>query len=470
MSVDSVMKLIKDSGAKYVDLRFTDTKGKEQHLGWPVSNFTEKIFESGVMFDGSSIAGWQPINKSDMKLELDPNTAIIDPFMQETTVLIRCNILEPTSGTHYEKDPRSIGRKAEEYLRSTGVAEKAYFGPEAEFFVFDGIRWGNQMERAFYEIQSLEGAWSSENSFEDGPNLGHRPAVKGGYFPVPPVDSMHDLRTAMCQAMTDMGIEVEKHHHEVGTAGQAEIGTRYDTLVNQGDAVQIYKYCVHNVARVHGLTATFMPKPLVGDNGSGMHVHQSLIRDGKTLFAGDKYGGLLSQEALYYIGGIFKHAKAVNAFTNPTTNSYKRLVPGYEAPVLLQYSAYNRSASCRIPFAPEAARRLEVRFPDPSANPYLAFAAMLMAGLDGILNKIDPGEAAEEDLYELSAEEESKIPHVCASLNEALDALDGDRDFLKMGGVFTDAAIDSYIELKMEEVDALRLATHPLEFELYYSV
>ena len=469
MSVDSVMKLIKDNDARFVDLRFTDTYGKEQHLGWPVSNFDEKLFEDGVMFDGSSIAGWQPINDSDMALKLDPETAVLDPFMQETTVIVRCNIAVPTTGELYEKDPRSIGAKAEEYLTSTGIADEVYFGPEAEFFVFDGVRWSNKIDSAFYEVHSTEGAWSSGADFDEGPNLGHRPSIKGGYFPVPPVDSMHDLRSAMCQAMADMGLIVEKHHHEVATGGQAEIGVRFGTLVNQGDATQIYKYCVHNVAHIHGMTATFMPKPLVGDNGSGMHVHQSLSRDGKSVFFGDKYGGL-SQEALYYIGGVFKHAKALNAFTNPTTNSYKRLVPGFEAPVLLAYSAYNRSASCRIPFSPDSARRVEVRFPDPSANPYLAFAAMLMAGLDGIQNKIDPGESAEIDLYELSAEEEKKIPHVAASLDEALDALDANRDFLKAGDVFTDNAIDSFIELKMDEVDAMRLATHPLEFEMYYSV
>ncbi len=469
MSVENAMKAIKDSGAKFVDLRFTDTRGKEQHLSMAAAEFNESAFESGIMFDGSSIAGWRPIDESDMALRPDPSTAMLDPFAQETTMLIRCNVFEPVSEEFYDKCPRSIGRKAEDYLTSTGIADTAFFGPEAEFFVFDGVRWNNQMNSAFYEILSYEGAWNSSQSFDEGPNMGHRPGVKGGYFPVQPVDSMQDLRTAMCQAMSDMGIVVEKHHHEVGTAGQGEIGIRYGTLVNQGDAIQAYKYCVHNVAHVHGLTATFMPKPLVGDNGSGMHVHQSLSKGSDTVFAGDEYGGL-SKTALHYIAGVFKHARAINAFTNPTTNSYKRLVPGFEAPVLLAYSARNRSASCRIPFSPVYSTRIEVRFPDPSANPYLAFAAMLMAGLDGIKNELDPGAPHDEDLYELSPQDEAKIPHVAASLGQALDALDGDRDFLKAGGVFTDDMISSYIELKQEEVDALRLATHPIEYQMYYSV
>ncbi len=469
MSVENAMKSIKDSGAKFVDLRFTDSRGKEQHLSMATSQISETSFESGIMFDGSSIAGWRPIDKSDMTLIPDPETVMLDPFAQETTMLVRCDVIEPVSGEPYDKCPRSIGKKAERYLESTGIADTAYFGPEAEFFVFDGVRWNNEIHSAFYEVLSHEGAWSCAQDFDEGPNMGHRPGVKGGYFPVQPVDSMQDLRTAMCQAMTDMGVVVEKHHHEVGTGGQGEIGILYGTLVNQGDAIQAYKYCVHNVAHVHGMTATFMPKPLVGDNGSGMHVHQSLSKGGDTVFAGDGYCGL-SQTALHYIAGIFKHARAINAFTNPTTNSYKRLVPGFEAPVLLAYSARNRSASCRIPFSPVYSTRIEVRFPDPSANPYLAFAAMLMAGIDGIKNKLEPGNPHDEDLYELSPEEEAKIPHVSASLGEALNALNEDRDFLKAGGVFTDDMIDSYIALRQDEVDALRLATHPIEYQMYYSV
>ncbi len=468
MSVESIMKMMEENNVQFVDLRFTDTRGTVQHLGWPASNFSADMFEENVMFDGSSIAGWQPINQSDMAMRLDANSAVMDPFAQEPTLIIRCSIFNPSTNEWYEKDPRSIAQKAEDYLAASGIADAAYFGPEPEFFIFDGVRWGTSMESAFYEVNSYEGAWSSAQDFDEGPNHGHRPGVKGGYFPVPPVDSFSDVRAAMCQAMADMGVTVEKHHHEVGTAGQAEIGIRYNTLVQMADHTQAYKYCVKNVAAAHGYTATFMPKPLVGDNGSGMHVHQSLVRDGKSLFAGDLACGL-SQEALWYIGGIFKHAHALNAFTNPSTNSYKRLVPGYEAPVLLQYSSYNRSASCRIPFSPAAGRRVEIRFPDPLANPYLAFSAMLMAGLDGIKNQIDPGLPTEEDLYEITGAEEKAIPHVAPSLADALIGLDNDRDFLKAGGVFTDNTIDSYIELLTEEVKAVRLVTHPLEFELYYS-
>lgn len=467
-AVENAMNLIRDCDARWISFRFTDTLGTVQHLSWPISNFSEKMFEEPVMFDGSSIQGWQPINESDMCMILDPSACVIDPFMQETTVTIRCSIYNPGADEWYEKDPRSIGQKAEDYLSTSGIADTAYFGPEPEFFIFDGVRWSTHMESVFYEIKSYEGAWNSSQDYDDGPNLGHRPRVKGGYFPVPPVDSFTDIRAAMCHAMLDMNVDVEKHHHEVGTAGQAEIGIRYNTLVKMADRTQAYKYCVKNVANAHGYTATFMPKPLVGDNGSGMHVHQSLVKDGKSMFAGDSHCGL-SQEALWYIGGIFKHAKALNAFTNPTTNSYKRLVPGYEAPVLLQYSQYNRSASCRIPFTPEAARRVEIRFPDPTANPYLAFSAMLMAGLDGIKNKIDPGLPAEGDLYELTAAEEKLIPQVAPSLNQALIALDSDRAFLKEGGVFTDNAIDAYIDLLYDDVKAMRLVTHPLEFEMYYS-
>ncbi len=468
MSVESVMQMIKDIDAKFVSLRFTDTRGTVQHLDLPISAFSEEMFDENVMFDGSSIAGWQPINQSDMAMRLDPTAAIVDPFTQEPTVVIRCSIYNPTTDEWYDKDPRSIGQKAEDHLVASGIADTAYFGPEPEFFVFDGVRWNTSMESAFYEINSYEGAWNSAHDFDEGPNLGHRPSVKGGYFPVPPIDSMSDIRAAMCQAMISMGVDVEKHHHEVATAGQGEIGVKYNSLVKMADRTQIYKFCVKNVAAAHGMTATFMPKPLVGDNGSGMHTHQSLFKDGKNLFAGDDHCGL-SEMALHYIGGIFKHARALNAFTNPSTNSYKRLVPGFEAPNLLQYSAYNRSASVRIPYSPAGGRRVEVRFPDPLANPYLAFSAMLMAGLDGIKNKIDPGLPVEVDLYELSREEERKIPHVAASLRQALEALDSDRDFLKEGGVFTDNAIDSYIGLLSEDVDAMQLVTHPLEFEMYYS-
>jgi glutamine synthetase len=378
-------------------------------------------------------------------------------------------VIEPTTMQGYDRDPRTIAKRGEAYLKSTGIGDAAYFGPEAEFFIFDSVRWSNDISGAAYEIESKEAAWSSDRDYEEG-NMGHRPGVKGGYFPVPPVDAMQDVRSAMCLAMADMGLQVEVHHHEVGTAGQGEIGTRFDTLVAKADQLQVYKYCVHNVAHAHGLTATFMPKPLVGDNGSGMHVHQSIFNGDNNVFSGEEYGGL-SEAALYYIGGIFKHARALNAFTNATTNSYKRLVPGYEAPVLLAYSARNRSASCRIPYVTNPkARRVEIRFPDSAGNPYLTFTAMMMAGLDGIQNKIHPGGPMEKDLYDLPPEEEKNIATVAHSLDLALDALDADRDFLKAGGVMGDDMIDAYIALKTEEVQRLRLATHPVEFEMYYSV
>jgi glutamine synthetase len=368
----------------------------------------------------------------------------------------------------YERDPRSVAKRAEDYMQSTGIADVAFFGPEPEFFIFDDVRWGDDISGAFFEVDSEEASWNAEKVFEDG-NIGHRPSVKGGYFPVPPVDSLHDMRAAMCQVMEEMGVETEVHHHEVATAGQCEIGTKFNTLVKRADANQIMKYVIHNVAHNYGKTATFMPKPLVGDNGSGMHVHMSLGKDGNNLFAGDGYGGL-SETALYYIGGVNKHARALNAFTNASTNSYKRLVPGFEAPVMLAYSARNRSASIRIPYVNNPkGRRIEVRFPDSSGNPYLTFAALLMAGLDGIANKIHPGEAMDKDLYDLPPEEEKQIPQVCHALDQALDALDQDRDFLKAGGVFTDDMIDGYIALKMEEVTRLRMSTHPVEFDLYYS-
>ena len=469
MSAANVIKMIKDQDIQFVDFRFTDTKGKEQHVSVPAAMADEDMFDEGKMFDGSSIAGWKGINESDMILMPDADSAVIDPFLQDTTLLLRCDVIEPTTMQGYDRDPRTIAKRGEAYLKSTGIGDAAYFGPEAEFFIFDSVRWSNDISGAAYEIESKEAAWSADRDYEEG-NIGHRPDVKGGYFPVPPVDAMQDVRSAMCLAMADMGLQVEVHHHEVGTAGQGEIGTRFDTLVAKADQLQVYKYCVHNVAHAHGLTATFMPKPLVGDNGSGMHVHQSIFNGDNNVFSGEEYGGL-SEAALYYIGGIFKHARALNAFTNGTTNSYKRLVPGFEAPVLLAYSARNRSASCRIPYVTNPkARRVEIRFPDASGNPYLTFTAMMMAGLDGIQNKIHPGDPMEKDLYDLPPEEEKNIATVAHSLDLALDALDADRDFLKAGGVMGDDMIDAYIALKTEEVQRLRLATHPVEFEMYYSV
>ncbi len=466
---DRTLSLIKESEARWIDLRFTDTKGKEQHVSLPIGEINDDFFVDGKMFDGSSIAGWKGINESDMILMPDDSTSILDPFTDEPTVIVRCNIVDPITRQGYERDPRSIAMRAEEYLQTTGYGDTALFGPEPEFFVFDDIKWGASISGAFYKINSEEAAWSSEHSFNDG-NMGHRPGIKGGYFPVPPVDSLHDLRAAMCAAMEQMGLHVEVHHHEVGTAGQCEIGVGANTLTKKADEVQILKYCVHNVAHAYGKTATFMPKPLVGDNGSGMHVHQSFSKGGVNQFAGDAYAGL-SDMALYYIGGIIKHARALNAITNGSTNSYKRLVPGFEAPVMLAYSARNRSASIRIPYVPSPkGRRIETRFPDPAANPYLTFAALLMAGLDGIENKIHPGDAADKDLYDLPPEEALAIPTVCSSLEQALDSLDADRGFLTKGGVFTDDAIDAYIKLKRDEVERLNMTTHPVEFEMYYSV
>ncbi|HFD86319.1 MAG TPA: glutamate--ammonia ligase, partial [Gammaproteobacteria bacterium] len=451
MSASDVLNMMKENDVKYVDLRFTDTIGKEQHVSIPAREVNEGFFEDGKMFDGSSIAGWKGINESDMILMPDPSTAVMDPFFQDSTMIVRCDVVEPNDMQGYDRDPRSVAKRAEEYLKSTGVGDTAYFGPEPEFFIFDDVRWGADMSGSFCKIDSDEAGWNSEKVYEDG-NIGHRPGVKGGYFPVPPVDSLQDLRATMCEVMEEMGVEVEVHHHEVATAGQCEIGTAFNTLVKRADQNQILKYCVHNVAHNYGKTATFMPKPIVGDNGNGMHVHMSLAKDGENLFAGDGYGGL-SETALYYIGGIIKHARALNAFTNASTNSYKRLVPGFEAPVMLAYSARNRSASIRIPYVSNPkGRRVEVRFPDPTANSYLAFAAMLMAGLDGIQNKIHPGEAMDKDLYDLPAEEEAKIPTVAYSLDQALDALDADREFLTAGGVFSDDMISAYIDLKMEEI------------------
>ncbi|WP_417548867.1 glutamate--ammonia ligase [Methylophaga sp.] len=469
MSVENVLQIIKDEDVKFLDFRFTDTRGKEQHVSYPAHSIDEDTFSEGVMFDGSSVAGWKGINESDMILMPDASTAVLDPFMDDTTLIVRCDIVEPATMQGYERDPRSVAKRAEAYLASTGLADTAFFGPEPEFFILDDVRWGSDISGSFYKIDSNESSWNTEKVFPDG-NKGHRPSVKGGYFPVPPVDSLQDIRSAMCLTMEEMGLVTEVHHHEVATAGQCEIGTKFNTLVKKADEVQILKYVVQNVAHAYGKTATFMPKPLVGDNGSGMHVHQSLAKDGENLFSGNKYGGL-SETALFYIGGIIKHAKALNAFTNPGTNSYKRLVPGFEAPVMLAYSARNRSASIRIPFVSNPkGRRIEVRFPDPSANPYLAFSAMMMAGLDGIKNKIHPGDAMDKDLYDLPPEEDAAIPKVCHALDQALAELDKDRAFLTEGGVFTDDMIDGYIKLKMEEVTRLRMETHPAEFDLYYSL
>ena len=469
MAPTDVIKLIKEKEIRFADLRFTDTRGKEHHITIPAGLVSADFFVEGKMFDGSSLAGWKGINESDMILLPDARTAVVDPFFADATVNIRCDIIEPATMQGYERDPRSLAKRAEAYLKSTGIADGALFGPENEFFIFDSVRWQNEMHGCSYAIDSVQGAWNSNSSYPEG-NMGHRPGVKGGYFPVPPVDGFHDIRAAMCKALEEMGLKVEVHHHEVATGGQSEIGVGAGGLVQKADEVQILKYCVHNVAHLHGKTATFMPKPLVGDNGSGMHVHQSLQKAGTALFAGDKYGGL-SDIALYYIGGIIKHAKALNAISNASTNSYKRLVPGFEAPVMLAYSARNRSASIRIPHVinPKG-RRIEVRFPDSTANPYLCFASMLMAGLDGVRNKIHPGDPADKDLYDLEPEEARNIPTVCHSLDMALDALDKDRAFLKEGGVFTDDVIDAYIGLKMQEVTRLRMATHPAELELYYSV
>ena len=469
MASPDVIEMIKDKEVKFVDLRFSDTKGKEQHVTVPASQVDTDFLEDGKMFDGSSIAGWKGINESDMILMPDQETAVMDVFSEEPTLIIRCDVLEPATGQGYIRDPRSLAKRAEAYLKSTGIADQAFFGPENEFFVFDDISWQDEMGRAFYKIDSAEAGWNSAKEMAEG-NIGHRPGVKGGYFPVPPVDSLHDLRSAMCLALDDMGLETEVHHHEVATAGQCEIGVKFNTLVKKADEVLTLKYVVMNVAHVYGKTATFMPKPLVGDNGNGMHVHQSLVKDGQNLFAGDGYGGL-SETALFYIGGIIKHAKAINAFANASTNSYKRLVPGFEAPVKLAYSARNRSASIRIPFiANPKGRRIEVRFPDSTANPYFAFTAMLMAGIDGIQNKIHPGEAMDKDLYDLPPEEEAEIPEVAFSFEEALSALSVDREFLKAGDVFSDDLIDGYLELKGEEVQRLRMSTHPAEFDMYYSL
>ena len=471
-AINNVINLIEENEARFVDLRFTDTKGKQHHFTIPahvVLEDPEEWFETGQAFDGSSIGGWKGIQASDMQLRPDPSTAFIDPFFDDATVVLICDVIDPAHGQGYDRDPRSIARRAEAYLKSTGIGDTAYFGPEPEFFVFDGVAFETHMDKARFEITSESAAWSSGYHY-DGQNTGHRAVVKGGYAPVAPVDAGQDLRSAMVRVLEEIGIPVEVHHGEVGTGSQMEIGTKFSTLVQRADWTQDMKYVIWNVAHNFNKTATFMPKPLMGDNGSGMHVHQSIWKDGKNLFAGDGYAGL-SDLALYYIGGIIKHAKALNAITNPSTNSYKRLVPHFEAPVKLAYSAKNRSASIRIPAVHSSkAVRIEARFPDPMANPYLAFAALLMAGLDGIQNKIHPGDPATKNLYDLPPEEDAQVPTVCASLEEALTALKADHEFLTRGGVFSQDWIDSYIAFKAEDVRRMQMAPHPLEFEMYYSL
>ncbi|GBF27571.1 glutamine synthetase [bacterium MnTg02] len=462
-----VLKIITDEDVKFLDLRFTDPRGKMQHVTMDVGLIDENSFADGIMFDGSSIAGWRAINESDMTLMPDVETHHIDPFYAQTTMAIFCDILEPVTGEGYNRDPRMTAKRSEAYLKSTGIGDTATFGPEAEFFIFDDVRFATQPYNTGFKVDSTELPTNSDTEYEMG-NLGHRPRTKGGYFPVNPVDSAQDIRSEMLSVMNDMGVTTEKHHHEVGAA-QHELGVKYEVLTRMADKLQIYKYVVHNVAQAYGKTATFMPKPVYGDNGSGMHCHQSIWKEGSPVFAGSQYADL-SETCLYYIGGIIKHAKSLNAFTNPSTNSYKRLVMGYEAPVLLAYSSRNRSAACRIPHSPSPkGKRVEVRFPDPACNPYLAFAAMLMAGLDGIENKIHPGDPIDKDLYDLPPEELAGVPTVCSSLREALESLNADRDFLKKGGVFSDDQIDAYIELKEEENELFEQMPHPVEYDLYYS-
>ena len=466
---NKLLDLIKSSNAKWVDFRFTDTRGKEQHISFPAHSVDEEVMEDGKMFDGSSIAGWKGIEASDMILRPDPETAFLDPFFDAVTVVVTCDIIEPSTLQGYERDPRSIARRAEEYLKSTGIGDTAYFGPEPEFFLFDDVKWSIDMSGVSHKITAEEAPWSTNNDYEWG-NMGHRPRVKGAYFPVPPIDSSHDMRAVMCERIEEIIGEgcIEVHHHEVAPC-QSEIGVAFNTLVKKADEVQQLKYVVHNVAHQFGKTATFMPKPIVGDNGSGMHVHMSISKDGVNTFSGDEYAGL-SETALYFIGGVIKHARALNAITNPSTNSYKRLVPHYEAPIKLAYSASNRSASIRIPHvsSPKAVR-VEARFPDPAANPYLAFAALLMAGLDGIQNKMHPGEAADKNLYDLPPEEEAQIPTVAESLEVALQALRDDHEFLLKGDVFTEDMLEAFIALKEEEVQRVNVTVHPVEFDLYYS-
>ncbi|CUK02573.1 Glutamine synthetase 1 [Shimia thalassica] len=467
MSADAVLQMIKDEEAAYVDIRFTDTRGKLQHVTVDVDLVDEDFLEEGFMFDGSSVAGWKSIENSDMKLIPDTTSAYPDPFYAEKTIAIHCSIVEPDTGEAYARDPRGTAEKAEAYLKASGIGDVAYMGPEAEFFLFDDVRFSNTINKVSYEVDAIDASWNTDTEYEMG-NTGHRPGLKGGYFPVNPTDDAQDIRSEMLSTMKRLGMKVDKHHHEVASC-QHELGLIFDSLTKQADELQKYKYIIHNVAQSYGKTATFMPKPIYGDNGTGMHVNMSIWKDGKPLFAGDKYADL-SQEALYFIGGILKHAKTLNAFTNPATNSYKRLVPGFEAPVLRAYSAANRSGCVRIPFSESPkAKRVEARFPDPAANPYLAFAALLMAGLDGISNKIDPGEAMDKNLYDLPAEELEGIPTVCGSLREALESLEADHDFLLAGDVFTKDQIEGYIELKMEEVTLYETTPHPVEFGMYYS-
>ena len=467
MNNADVLKLIKDEEIDYVDIRFTDPKGKLQHVTVDSDLVDEDFLEEGFMFDGSSIAGWKSIDQSDMKLMPDASSAYVDPFYAEKTLCIHCDVVEPDTGEAYPRCPRQTAKKAEAYLKASGIGDTAYFGPEAEFFLFDDVRYSVTPSKVSFQIDSEDAAWNTDTEYQAG-NLAHRAGHKGGYFPVNPIDASQDIRSEMLSTMKRMGIKVDKHHHEVATC-QHELGMIFGGLVEQADNIQKYKYVIHNVAHAYGKTVTFMPKPMAGDNGSGMHVNMSIWKDGKPLFAGDKYADL-SQEALYFIGGILKHAKALNALTNPSTNSYKRLVPGYEAPVLRAFSARNRSGCVRIPWTESPkAKRVEARFPDPAANPYLCFAALLMAGLDGIKNKIDPGEAMDKNLYDLPAEELAGIPTVCGSLREALDELQKDMDFLLAGDVFTKDQLMSYIDLKAEENQAYEMCPHPIEYKFYYS-
>lgn len=462
------LELIEQHNVKWVDLRFTDIRGQQHHLTMPARDADEDLFEQGKMFDGSSMPGWKGIEASDMILLPDDSTAVLDPFTEERTLILVCDVIEPSTMQGYDRDPRAIARRAEEFLKSTGIGDSVFVGPEPEFFIFDSVQYQSDIAGAMFKIHSAQAPWSSAGSDNQG-SSGHLIPRRGGYMPVAPNDPDHEIRTAMCNALEEMGQQVEVHHHEVATAGQNEIGVRFNTLLAKADEVQTLKYVVRNVADIYGRTATFMPKPLYGDNGSGMHVHLSIMDGGKNQFAGEGYSGL-SDMALYFVGGIIKHAKALNALTNPSTNSYKRLVPGFEAPVMMAYSARNRSASIRIPYVTSPrGRRIEARFPDPSANPYLAFAALLMAGLDGIQNRIHPGDPADKNLYDLPPEESRQIPQVCGSLGEALQALDADRDFLLRGGVFSNDFIDAYIELKSAEDLRVRTFVHPLEYELYYS-
>ena len=464
----TILEMIKENNVVYVDYRFTDPRGKWQHLAMHVDAVDDDALTEGVMFDGSSIAGWKAINESDMILQPDLSTAVMDPFSNLPQLILFCNIVEPSTGQLYHRDPRSTAVRAENYLKASGIGDQCFWGPEAEFFVFDDVRFDVSQNQTFYFLDSEEGPYNTGSVFENG-NLGHRPGIKGGYFPVPPVDSGMDLRAEMLKVMGEMGLSIEKHHHEVAPS-QHELGMKFAPLVQAADQLQIYKYVVHQVAHQYGKSATFMPKPVADDNGSGMHTHQSIWKDGNPLFAGDSYAGL-SETCLHYIGGIIKHAKTINAFTNPSTNSYKRLIPGFEAPVLLAYSARNRSASCRIPYGDSPkAKRVEVRFPDPTANPYLAFSAMLMAGLDGIKNKIHPGDPMDKDLYDLPPEELADVPTVCGSLREAVDCLEADHEFLLAGDVFSKDQIAGYIDLKWEEVYQFEHSPHPVEFKMYYSV